>query len=274
MPDQTSRRRFVAALATGSAVSTTGCASLVNAADGARASKRPETTTDSHSPPPDTTPTERRTDQSPSSPTDTGWSADDVEITRPELSFGSVAVPDDTASPTMGEATATVTVYGNWKCPYTREFVLTQLPGLADDFVRPGDVSVRFRALAYRGGDPFLGADAPQSARAGLAVWETDPEAFWTYFATVFVNQPQERYEWGTPDLLARFAAAAGVDDPTAVRRAAAGEAYESRLRQTVASATEHGIWSVPRVEYDGAVTAPTLDPANTREQFETAAEH
>ena len=217
------------------------------------------TATDSQRPPPNTT--------------ESTWSSNDVTISPPAMSLQPVTVPDGEQYPTMGTAGETVTLYGNWKCPYTREFVRGQLPGLVEDFVRPGDVSLQFRSVAYRSGDPFLGADAPRSTRAGLAVWETDPEAFWTYFTYVFANQPQERYQWGTPELLTRFAGTAGVDDPGAVRTAATGAAYESRLRQTVESATRRDIWSVPRVASDGQVTAPTRDAASTREQLERAAD-
>jgi len=224
-----------------------------------------------------------RGDSSTDDPTSSGSanesSASDepLAVTAPDVSFADAPLPDDPGAhpyARMGTgADVTATAFGNWKCPYTRAFVRTQLPALVDDFVRPGDVSVRFRAVAYRGGDPFLGADAPRSTRAGLAVWETDPESFWTYFMYVFANQPQERYEWGTPALLTRFAGAAGVDEPGAVRQAVVGDAYEDRIRRTVEQATAHDIWTVPRVVSDGRVTAPTLDAASTREQLARAAD-
>lgn len=269
MSDRTSRRRFLAALTTGSAVSLSGCASILEAADSTTQSNPSETVSSREI----KTPFEATEDGSQQS-SETGWTTDEVQIDPPETSFQSVTVADTESDyPTMGDADETVTLYGNWKCPYTRAFVRTQLPALVDDFVRPGDVSVRFRGVAYRGGDPFLGPDAPRSTRAGLAVWETDPESFWTYFMYVFANQPQERYEWGTPALLTRFAGAADVDEPAAIREAAAGDIYEDRLQRTVEQATEADIWSVPRVVSDERVTAPTLDAASTREQLARVAD-
>jgi protein-disulfide isomerase len=227
--------------------------------------------TDSLGSQPSATATENGNQQPPA--TESEWSVDDVNISPPATSLPPVTVPDGERYPTMGSGDETVTLYGNWKCPYTREFVQTQLPALVDEFVRPGDLSIRFRAVAYRGGEPFLGPDAPQSARAGLAVWESDPKSFWTYFMTVFANQPQERYQWGTPELLTRFAGSAGVENLGAIRTAAAGDTYESRLQQTVASARRLDLWSVPRVVYEGQVTAPTLDAERTREQLARAAD-
>lgn len=279
MPERPSRRKFLAALAAGSAITVSGCASVVESVNGSGG----ETPTESGEVPvsnasqstPEPTQTANGTSAAEETETEEQWSIDEVTISEPSVSLSSVTLPeDDVAYPTMGDADETLTVYGSWKCPYTREFVLTQFPSLVDEFVRSGDVSVQFRSVAYRGGEPFLGVDAPRSTRAGLAVWETDPESFWEYFTYVFANQPQERYRWGKPALLTRFAGAADVSDPSEIRQAASDEsAYESRIEQTLTDADENDIWTVPRIVYDGEVTAPTLDAESTREQFEAAAD-
>ncbi|WP_225336120.1 DsbA family protein [Halomicrobium urmianum] len=292
MAGKSSRRSYLAALITGSAVSLSGCTSVVDSVGGSKetaveteataqatqTSSRPDEgagSADATQPSSEATePTRTEAEQTESTRTDGEWSTDDVSIDDPAISLSSVPLPDDgTAYATMGTDDELLTIYGNWKCPYTREFVVQYLPSLVDEFVRPDDVSVRFRSVAYRGGEPFLGPDAPRATRAGLAVWETDPESFWRYFTYVFANQPQERYRWGQPNLLTRFAAAADVDEPSAVREAAADQsAYGERIDRTVASAKENDVWSVPRVVYDGEVTAPTRDVSRTRQQFREAA--
>lgn len=209
-------------------------------------------------------------DQSDQTQAETDWSVDEVEIKDPPTEFGAVPLPEtETRYPQMGTADDVATVYGNWKCPYTREFVLDQLPSLIEEHVRPGELSIRFRSLAYRGGEPFLGADAPRATHAGIAVWETDPESFWNYFRYVFANQPQERYEWAKQPLLERFAERAGVSDPAHVAQSAADEVFTQRVQATADSADKYDIWSVPRIRYDGEVTAPTVNPERTREQLE-----
>lgn len=200
----------------------------------------------------------------------------DVDISAPELSISGVQLPDDPGQhdyATMGstDATATATVYGNWKCPYTRQFVVEQLGGIVEEFVAPGDLAIRFRALAYRSGEPFLGPDAPRAARAGLSVWHTDPKSYWSYVAYVFGNQPPERRDWATADLLLRFADAAGVNDTDQIENELAREAYADAVSATVEKTTDLDVHTVPRVAVDGSVTAPTLDPESTTKQLEDA---
>ncbi|WP_458186029.1 hypothetical protein [Haladaptatus sp. NG-WS-4] len=62
-------------------------------------------------------------------------------------------VPDDPGQftyATMGEGNnPTATLYGNFKCPYIREFVLGNMEDVIQEFVKPGRLDLRYRALAY-----------------------------------------------------------------------------------------------------------------------------
>ncbi|WP_042666362.1 thioredoxin domain-containing protein [Haloferax sp. ATB1] len=178
----------------------------------------------------------------------------------------------DARYPTIGTADTTVTVYGSWKCPYTQEFVRQQFGGLVEDFVATGDLSIEFRNVAYMDGEPYLGPDAPRASEAGLAVWNIDPESFWTYFSYVFANQPQERRDWATTENLVRFAETADTNGIDQIRRAIRSRAYAQSVQLSADSAAELGITTVPRVATDDEVTAPTVDPEATREQLERVA--
>lgn len=175
---------------------------------------------------------------------------------------------------TMGreDAPAAATVYGGWKCPYTRKFVTEQLPGLVDRFVRTGRARVRFRAVAYRDGEPFHGPDEPDAATAGLAVWRTRPDRYWRYFGTVFANQPPADATWATAERLGTFAAAAGVADADPLRDAIESARYRDDLQATQAAVRRLDLAAVPRVVVDGAVTAPLVDPRATVDAIERAA--
>ncbi|RDZ62179.1 thioredoxin [Haloferax sp. Atlit-12N] len=190
-----------------------------------------------------------------------------------ELQTGALrSLQTDARYPTIGTADTTVTVYGSWKCPYTQEFVRQQFGGLVEDFVATGDLSIEFRNVAYMDGEPYLGPDAPRASEAGLAVWNIDPESFWTYFSYVFANQPQERRDWATTENLVRFAEVAETNGIDQIRRAIRSRAYAQSVQLSADSAAELGVTTVPRVATDDEVTAPTVDPQATREQLERVA--
>jgi len=184
-----------------------------------------------------------------------------IEISAPDPSFADAPVPDDPSAfsyARMGSgADVTATVYGNWKCPYTRSMVVDYLPEVVSTFVRPGELDLELRFLAYRSGEPFLGADAPRATRAGLTVWDEAPESYWSYFSYVFGNQPSSDERWATPSALRRLADAADVRATLDGRL----DRDDERVDRTVAAARERSVYSVPRIVVDGEVLAPTLDP-------------
>ena len=195
-----------------------------------------------------------------------------ITIDPPKVTVPKSLVPSDPGSydyARMGsdDAATTATLYGNWKCPYTREFVVQQLGKVVEKFVKPGDVALEFRALSYLDGEPFLGDDAPRAARAGLEIWESDPERYWSYFASVFTNQPPERYAWATTDRLGRFADAADVDGVD-LEKAMLNGAHRKTVRRTTDAAGERDVATVPRIATAEKVTAPTVDFEKTKKQL------
>lgn len=269
MAHDPTRRRFLQMTGAASLATLAGCASAANQFSDTGTSTTPTTTA-----------TERGNESTPtaqSGPTETeadSWSTASVSIDQPDIDLASVPVPDTQtpyAQMGSGDATMTATVYGNWKCPYTQEFVLQLLPKLVDRFVTPGDVRLEFRSVAYMDGEPFLGPDAPRASRAGLAVWDVDPQSYWSFLAHVFANQPQERREWAQRSLLVRFAEASGVTGIPQVRGSITNGAYAGPVQTTAWEAADLGITSVPRLVAGGTVTAPTVDFQATLEQLSQA---
>lgn len=197
------------------------------------------------------------------------------ELRPPQDAYLDVPIPNNPgrhAYAMMGSGNGpTATLFGNWKCPYTQDFVLKHLPKIIEEYVRPGDLSIRFRALSYVGGSPFLGSDAPRAARAGLGVWHRDPDAFWKYFGTAFLNQPPEQYEWATTKQLAQLATASDVDGASRIANAAADGANEERVKATTRAARRTGVSTVPRVVVNGEVTAPTVEYKETKQALDAA---
>jgi len=286
------RRKLLAATGSALFASLAGCASIVRETADGPETETTAATTDA------TTTAERNatdgnltegnvtegnvSDGNVSKPNDRPGSGNETEslgrvsIDRPQVNFSKSLVPSDPGQydyARLGpeDADVTATLYGNWKCPYTREFVVQMMGEVVETFVKPGDVAIEFRALSYLDGNPFLGADAPRAARAGLEIWQSAPERYWQYFASVFSNQPPEKYEWATADRLARFAKDANVGNPDAVQKAMLTGKHRKKVRATTDRARKRGIATVPRVVANGKVTAPTVDFAATKRQLRRA---
>lgn len=258
-------------VATGVTGSLAGCASLAGGFGGSGSSDDdPPATTKQN----ETDTTTAQTTENATSSEESGTSTEtDVQISEPDVFSSSVptpATPSDSTFATMGAAVdrPTATVYGNWKCPYTQEFVLTLFGDLVEEFVASGDLAIEFRSVAYENDDPFLGPDAPRAARAGLAAWNVDPDAYWEYFAYVFENQPPERDAWAQPELLGRFASEADLASVDEFEEQLDASDYEEPVQATASQFQELGASAVPRVVTDDEVTAPNLDPERTRDQL------
>ncbi|CQR52932.1 MULTISPECIES: DsbA family protein [Haloferax] len=272
MVDRETDRRSILKLSGVAAIaSLSGCASFAR-----QANTGGETTTASQSGGQTTTARpETQTAEGNETDADSSDEMSPLTVSDPSFDLPTESLPSlqtDNRYPTVGTADTTVTVYGNWKCPYTQEFVQQQFGTLIEDYVATGDLSVEFRNVAYMDGEPYLGPDAPRASEAGLAVWNIDPESFWTYFAYVFANQPQERYDWATTDNLVRIAEEADVNGIDQIQRAIRSRAYAQSVQLSADSAAELDITTVPRVVSDDEVTAPTVDFEATREQLERAA--
>lgn len=183
------------------------------------------------------------------------------------------ASPDEFRYATMGSADAEVivTYFGSWKCPYCAQFSTGMLSRLAADYVEQKDIALEFRDLAYIGGEPFLGPDAPTAGQAGLAVWNAEPASYWAFHDYIFQNQPPESEQWATADRLVQFARSAGVSATDAIQRAIEENQYEDALRATGRAAKDSGVKSTPTLLIDGTTINPVENEDQTRRLIEVA---
>lgn len=185
--------------------------------------------------------------------------------------------PADRTYPEMGTDGPRITYYGNWKCPVCAEFSIgsdrvLSLGTLVEDYVNPGSLRIRYRAMAYTSsGDPFLGPDAIRAARAGLAVWNVDPARFWPYYEEIMRNQPPENEHWATTDRLLSFAEDADVDSINEVRDLLEGDAYHDAVSATTEAAQQVGVDGTPLLVVDGVVHSP-FDTTRTRDALDAIA--
>lgn len=176
---------------------------------------------------------------------------------------------------TTGGTGSQITYYGNWKCPYCAEFSngsdrVLSLGTIIEEYIQPGDAQLVFRALAYRSnGDPFLGADAPRAARAGLAVWNEAPDRYWSYHETIMAEQPPEDEAWATVDRLIEFADSAGITSLDAIRSALETNSYQQAVTDTTERASEVGVTGTPTLVINGDPYSP-FEPDQTRSALDS----
>ena len=161
----------------------------------------------------------------------------------------------------------TATLYGNFKCPYTREFVLGNLTDVVREFVAPGNLDLRFFDLAYEP-DNHLGRDSPthgtetyfisssdpRIARVSLGAWEVDPQGYWRYFRDSFEDPPSG---WVTYDDLRSRLHASDVSGVDEIIRRAKTDRYEDELRHVEDAAVTDDVPFTPTLELNGHTTAP-----------------
>lgn len=102
------------------------------------------------------------------------------------------------------KAPVTVTEFADLQCPFCGESAREELPGVVRRFVRPGQVRLVFRSLAFLGPDSLRGAKVAAAAGLQNRLWQT--------VDLIYRNQGEENSGWLSDAYLRRVAAAAGVD--------------------------------------------------------------
>jgi protein-disulfide isomerase len=140
----------------------------------------------------------------------------------------------------LGDADATVTVveFADLQCPFCADFATEDLPTIVEDYVRPGDVRMELRLLA------FIGEDSERGALVAAAAAEQD--RIWPFSENVFANQGAENSGFMTTDFLEEQASGiSGLDSAQAV--AASGDAKaEALIEESRTMAGDAGVDSTP----------------------------
>jgi hypothetical protein len=158
-------------------------------------------------------------------------------------------------------------LFGNFKCPYTREFVRGNLHDVIREFVNPGDLKLQFLNVAYEpdnnlgrsspthgDGSYFISSSDPRIARVSLGAWEVDPGSYWGFFQDMFADQPSG---WVTYEDLRDRLYDSGVSNRDEIIARAKTDRYEDELRAAEDAAVDFGIPFTPRLALAGDMTAP-----------------
>jgi protein-disulfide isomerase len=105
---------------------------------------------------------------------------------------------------TAGDPKAPVTVveFADLQCPFCRDFAVNDLPGIVDDYVKPGKVLLELRLLA------FLGSDSETGRQVAFGAAQQD--LMWPFAENVYAHQGTENTGYMTEDFLKQQAD--GVD--------------------------------------------------------------
>jgi hypothetical protein len=167
--------------------------------------------------------------------------------------------------PTMGTSAdnPTATIYGNFKCPYTMEFVNGNLHELIEEYVLTGEMNIRFRQVAYEPnegnpthgkGGTFISTSDPRIGCGSLAVWDVSPEDYWSFFFNMFSELVS-----GTvmAEDLAERMEAAGVSDIDEITTRIKQDRYLDLVKKSTDTARELGVSYTPTFEVAGVIVSP-----------------
>ncbi len=141
---------------------------------------------------------------------------------------------------TLGDPDAPVTVveFADLQCPFCRDFAVEDLPDIVDDYVKPGDVKMELRLLAFVGPDSEAGR--------GIAAGAAEQNLIWPFAENVYNNQGTENSGYMTQDFLTEQAAAVdGLDVDKAVA-AAKSQFAQKYAAESEREAQDAGISSTP----------------------------
>ncbi|MCQ4087117.1 thioredoxin domain-containing protein [Saccharibacillus sp. JS10] len=105
-----------------------------------------------------------------------------------------------TNQPTLGDPDSKIKIveFGDFKCPDCKLWSETVFPDLKAKYLDTNEASFQFADY------PFLADDSTLLALGGQALYEQNPEYFWTYYKAVYTNQDTSkvRESWITEDYI------------------------------------------------------------------------
>jgi len=173
----------------------------------------------------------------------TGGSGADLVI--PPVTY--IASLDDGTTMGSNAAPVVVEIFADFQCPACKQFVMTQLPQLVTDFVKPGIVRLEARDIDIRGSS---NPDESLELAAG-AFCAAEQNRYWQFHDLVFWNQGRENRGDHNAAFISRVADQAGVD-MAAWSTCNARTDIRQPIKVRTASALSAGIDSTPTLRING----------------------
>jgi protein-disulfide isomerase len=161
----------------------------------------------------------------------------------PSVNIADVKTDGD---PFIGSANAPVTIaeWSDYQCPFCKEFEITTLPQIVQDYVNAGKVKIVYKDF------PFLGPDSMVDAEYARAVWALYPAQFGAWRTALFSQEPQENSLSAADNLTFVLKVTGGVSgiNVADVKAAVAANqaAYDTAINADKSEATNFGIQATP----------------------------
>jgi len=165
-----------------------------------------------------------------------------------KISIADVVPPMTARSNTMGEPDAPVhiIVYGDYQCPYCRQFWQETESQLIEEYVNTGKVYFEYRTVGA-----FLGPESGLAAQGSYCAG--DQGRFWEYHNILFNNWSGENVGDFTQDKLIKYASALELD-MTLFEACINEETHKVTVEQDAAQAAADGVNGTPTVFINGVI--------------------
>jgi protein-disulfide isomerase len=147
-------------------------------------------------------------------------------------------IPQDGIALGDPDAPVTLVEYADLQCPFCADWARDSFPTIVEKYVRPGQVRLEFRGMA------FLGPDSQTALQTVLAAGEQD--RLWNVLHLLYANQGAENAGWVTEDLLRRIGDTVDGLDTEQMLAARRSAAVEGGMVSAQQSADLNGINSTP----------------------------
>jgi protein-disulfide isomerase len=135
------------------------------------------------------------------------------------------------------------------QCPGCRSYTAGALPGIIDEYVRPGRVKLDFRGIA------FLGPDSLKLLR--IAVAAGFQNKLWQVVGLIYENQGQENSGWATDAVIDGILAKVEGLDVAKVKADAASAAVTKEIATVEAESTKFQVRGTPSLFIGIGVNKP-----------------
>jgi protein-disulfide isomerase len=144
---------------------------------------------------------------------------------------------------TLGSPNAPYTLaeYADLQCPYCGVWARDVLPAVVRDYVRPGNVKIEFRGLAFVGSDSLTALET--------ALGAVSQNRFWNVLDLLFRNQGSENTGWVTDSLVRSVLRAVPGLDAAQVLAERDGSAVTARVSSAAQLAALAAVNSTPTFE-------------------------